>query len=76
MLIDFIAGQIDKSENVNVFYKNAGGAPANVAVCVAKLGGSSCMITKLGDDIFGRFLKYTLEKEGPPSGAFLPFVSI
>lgn len=64
MLIDFIAGQIDKSENVNVFYKNAGGAPANVAVCVAKLGGSSCMITKLGDDIFGRFLKYTLEKEG------------
>ena len=24
MLIDFTAGQIDKPENVNVFYKNAG----------------------------------------------------
>ena len=64
MLIDFTAGQIDKPENVNVFYKNAGGAPANVAVCVSKLGGKSSMITKLGDDMFGRFLKYTLEKEG------------
>ena len=31
-LIDFTAGQTDSPENVNVFYKNAGGAPANVAV--------------------------------------------
>lgn len=63
-LIDFTAGQIDSPENVNVFYKNAGGAPANVAVCVAKLGGSSAVITKLGDDTFGKFLKYTLDNEG------------
>lgn len=63
-LIDFTAGQTDSPENVNVFYKNAGGAPANVAVCVAKLGGKSAVITKLGNDMFGKFLKNTLDKEG------------
>lgn len=61
-LIDFTAGQTEADKNA--FYKNAGGAPANVAACVAKLGGKSCVITKLGKDMFGEFLKLTLEKAG------------
>lgn len=61
-LIDFTAGQTETDKNI--FYENAGGAPANVAACVAKLGGKSYVITKLGKDMFGGFLKLMLEKTG------------
>ena len=49
VLIDFIAGRKGEADNADVFYRNAGGAPANVAVCVSKLGGNSAVITKLGN---------------------------
>lgn len=64
MLIDFTAQETGKPEDVVTFRKNAGGAPANVAVCVAKLGGTANVITKLGKDGFGIFLERTLRKEG------------
>ena len=47
-----------------VYRRNAGGAPANVAVCAAKLGAQSAMITKLGKDLFGDYLVKTLEECG------------
>ncbi len=37
-----------------------GGAPANVAVGVARLGGDSGFIGRVGDDPFGRFMLHTL----------------
>lgn len=40
-----------------------GGAPANVAVGIARLGGHSAFIGRVGDDPFGRFLRQTLLKE-------------
>lgn len=40
-----------------------GGAPANVAVGIARLGGESAFIGKVGDDPFGRFMYQTLSKE-------------
>ncbi|WP_142501714.1 aminoimidazole riboside kinase [Klebsiella sp. 2680] len=40
-----------------------GGAPANVAVGVARLGGDSGFIGRVGDDPFGRFLRHTLQQE-------------
>ncbi|QPG06126.1 carbohydrate kinase [Salinimonas marina] len=43
-----------------IFQPFAGGAPANVAVAVAKLGGHSALISKVGNDQFGRFLTNTL----------------
>lgn len=62
MLVDFTAVT---DENGDVYYKqNPGGAPANVAVMAAKLGVSSGFIGKLGKDMFGLYLKDTLEKEG------------
>lgn len=62
MLVDFTAVQCDGGD---ICYKqNAGGAPANVAVMAAKLGTSSGFIGKLGKDMFGRYLRDTLEKEG------------
>lgn len=48
-LIDF------KYEN-NSFTMNAGGAPANVACAISKLGGNATVITKLSNDIFSNFL--------------------
>ena len=43
------------------FQPYAGGAPANVAVAVAQLGGNSAMVSKVGDDTFGNFLTDMLE---------------
>ncbi|MBE2899177.1 aminoimidazole riboside kinase [Pasteurellaceae bacterium 20609_3] len=41
-----------------------GGAPANVAVAIARLGGESAFIGKVGADPFGRFMARTLQAEG------------
>ena len=41
-----------------VFCRNAGGAPANVAVCAARLGAPAAMITKLGRDMLYDGAKY------------------
>ncbi|MCU6158811.1 aminoimidazole riboside kinase [Enterobacter bugandensis] len=40
-----------------------GGAPANVAVGIARLGGKSAFIGSVGDDPFGRFMAKTLADE-------------
>ena len=40
-----------------------GGAPANVAVGIARLGGNSAFIGRVGEDPFGKFLQNTLKKE-------------
>lgn len=44
------------------FKRMAGGAPANVAAAIAKLGGASSMAGKVGDDSFGAFLIETLKQ--------------
>ena len=62
LLIDMIStttGDLTKSKS---FLKKFGGAPANVAMGVAKLGAEVKFMGKVGDDPFGRFLKSTLEK--------------
>lgn len=63
MLIDFVptVGGVSLAE-APAFQKAPGGAPANVAVCVSKLGGSSAFIGKVGDDEFGRMLDGILEQ--------------
>ncbi|SPY38548.1 aminoimidazole riboside kinase [Pasteurella canis] len=40
-----------------------GGAPANVAVGIARLGGNTGFIGRVGDDPFGRFMQDTLQHE-------------
>lgn len=53
-LIDFIPHEKGKALNdVENFLRVSGGAPLNVAAAVAKLGGKSQMLTKLGQDGFG-----------------------
>jgi fructokinase len=46
------------------YLKCPGGAPANVAVGVARLGGESAFIGRVGADPFGRFMADTLVVEG------------
>lgn len=64
LIIDFVSEQMGLIENVEKFVKLPGGAPANVACCVSKLGGKSAMITKLGNDPFGNFLEEVLKANG------------
>ncbi len=44
------------------YLKCPGGAPANVAVGVARLGGESAFICRVGADPFGRFMGETLAR--------------
>jgi len=60
VLIDFLQ---DPQQPAN-FRRFAGGAPANVAVAVAKLGGNSQFVGMLGADMFGDFLQAELEHYG------------
>ncbi|KAL3341991.1 hypothetical protein AABB24_026155 [Solanum stoloniferum] len=63
MLIDFIPTVSGVSlAEAPAFEKAPGGAPANVAVCISKLGGSSAFIGKVGDDEFGRMLADILKQ--------------
>lgn len=57
MVIDFIPGKEPAS-----YIRNPGGAPANVAIAVAKNGLKAGFCGKLGDDDFGHFLAKTLEE--------------
>ena len=42
--------------NNNSYEAKPGGAPANVAACVAKLGGTGCYLGRVSTDMFGDFL--------------------
>ena len=53
------------------FVKAAGGAPANVAVGLARLGVSAGFIGCVGDDPFGRFVAETLAREGVATAALI-----
>ena len=64
-LIDFIP---DKSgcafDEVTAFAPKIGGAPANVCAAFSRLGGSSRMLTQLGDDPFGHKIIHELNTVG------------
>ncbi|KAG0564347.1 hypothetical protein M758_8G098600 [Ceratodon purpureus] len=62
LLIDFVPTVSGVSlAEAPAFKKAPGGAPANVAVGVARLGGNAAFIGKVGDDEFGHMLADVLE---------------
>lgn len=63
-LIDFLARPGDMADAPRAFLQYAGGAPANVAVAVARLGGNAQFIGMLGQDMFGDFLLDSLRDAG------------
>ncbi len=65
LLIDFVASATDVGlEEAPGFVRAPGGAPANVAAGLAKLGLPAGFIGKVGDDPFGRFLRRTMADAG------------
>nr|P37829.1 RecName: Full=Fructokinase [Solanum tuberosum]CAA78283.1 fructokinase [Solanum tuberosum]prf//2108342A fructokinase [Solanum tuberosum] len=65
MLIDFVptVSGVSLAEAPG-FLKAPGGAPANVAIAVTRLGGKSAFVGKLGDDEFGHMLAGILKTNG------------
>lgn len=64
LLIDFVALESGLSVGeASGFQKAPGGAPANVAVALARLGHESAFIGQVGDDPFGHFLADVLRAE-------------
>lgn len=66
-LIDFLAAPPraeTESGQARSFRQFAGGAPANAAVAVAKLGGHCEFVGMLGEDMFGDFLLESLREAG------------
>lgn len=51
-------------EDVHSFGKFLGGSPANVAVAAARLGHSPALISGVGEDPFGRYVKQELVRLG------------
>ena len=71
-LIDFIALEAGVSlMEVSGFKKAPGGAPANVAAGLSKLGNPSAFVGKVGDDAFGRFLAKTFADNGVDTSRML-----
>ena len=63
LLIDFVSTTPDVTlAEAPGFVKAPGGAPANVAVGLAKLGIDAGFIGKVGADAFGDFLRETLQQ--------------
>ncbi|WAJ71974.1 carbohydrate kinase family protein [Catenovulum adriaticum] len=64
-LIDFVCTdeQTSMADSTH-FIKKSGGAPANVAACVSKLGGSSLFAGAVGQDPFGDSLENELQQYG------------
>ena len=61
ILIDFTHNGISNQGN-GLFEANPGGAVSNVLAMMNKLGHSSAFMGKVGDDIFGKLLKRTLDE--------------
>lgn len=65
LLIDFVPLERGCAlDEVTQFERVAGGAPANVATAVARLGGRAQMISQVGEDAFGTHILKTLAANG------------
>jgi fructokinase len=63
LLIDFFPSETGVAlKEVTGFTKQPGGAPANVAVTVSRLGGKASFIGKVGQDAFGEYLTDVLKE--------------
>ena len=63
LLIDFTPSGVSE-HGAALYARNAGGAPANVLAMLSRLGRSTQLIARVGQDAFGRFLRDTLEQCG------------
>ena len=67
--VDLYPEQINVTlAGVKSFAKSLGGSPTNVAVAAARLGRRSAVITKVGDDGFGIYVRQALAEFGVDPG--------
>ncbi|SEP73512.1 5-dehydro-2-deoxygluconokinase [Devosia sp. YR412] len=63
--VDLYGQQIGtRLEDVGSFAKSVGGCPTNIAVGTARLGLKSALITRVGNEQMGRFIREQLAREG------------
>ena len=59
--VDLYGQQIGaRLEDIATFAKSVGGCPANIAIGTARLGLKSALITRVGDEQMGRFIREQL----------------
>ena len=63
--VDLYGQQIgSRLEDIASFAKSVGGCPANIAIGTGRLGLKSALITRVGDEQMGRFIREQLTREG------------
>ena len=63
--VDLYGQQIgSRLEDVASFAKSVGGSPSNIAIGTARLGLKSGLITRVGDEQMGRFVREQMGREG------------
>lgn len=63
--VDLYGQQVGgRLEDMASFAKYVGGCPANIAVGCARLGLRSALVSRVGDEHMGRFVREQLEREG------------
>jgi 5-dehydro-2-deoxygluconokinase len=63
--VDLYGHQIgSRLEDIASFAKSVGGCPANIAIGTARLGLKSALITRVGNEQMGRFIREQLVREG------------
>ncbi len=70
--VDLYGQQIGtRLEDVGSFAKSVGGCPTNISVGTARLGLKSALITRVGNEQMGRFIREQLEREGVETGGIV-----
>ena len=63
--VDLYGGQVGgRLEDMRTFRKYVGGSPTNTAAAAARIGLKSAVITRVGDEHMGRFIRERLRAEG------------
>jgi len=70
LLIDFAPHSVNEA-GYPVLSANPGGAPPNFLAAVSKYGCKAAMISKVGDDMFGRLLVRTMQDAGIDNSGIL-----
>jgi 2-dehydro-3-deoxygluconokinase len=71
MMAVFVAEQLGALREVATFRRYVAGAEGNVAVGVCRLGCSAGMVSRVGDDEFGRAILFRLRGEGVDTSRLL-----
>jgi 5-dehydro-2-deoxygluconokinase len=70
--VDLYGQQVGgRLEDMASFAKYVGGCPANIAIGAARLGLRSALISRVGDEHMGRFIREQLAREGVETKALV-----